>query len=65
MGLDIRIPMGLLFAAIGAILVVAGLVSSNEIFKSSLGINIDLWWGLGMLGFGLTMIFFGMRRKST
>jgi hypothetical protein len=63
MGLDIRIPIGLLFAVVGAILILAGLVLNSEIYRSSLGININLWWGLVMIIFGLTMIFFGKRNK--
>ena len=62
MGLDIRIPIGLLFAVVGAILTLAGLVLNSEVYKSSLGINIDLWWGLVMLAFGLVMILFGVKR---
>ena len=62
MGLDIRVPIGLLFAALGAILVLAGLFLNGEIYRSSLGININLWWGVVMLAFGLIMTFFGTRR---
>lgn len=57
MGLDIRVPMGLMFAIIGAILTVFGLVSNPEIYKThSLGININLIWGLAILAFGLIML---------
>ena len=64
MGLDIRTPIGLLFAAIGAILVLASLFLSSEVYRASLGININLWWGIIMLAFGLLMLFFGAKRKS-
>ena len=57
MGLDIRIPIGLLFGIIGLILVLAGLISNDEIYRSSLGVNVNLWWGLVMLVFGVVMIF--------
>ena len=59
MGLDIRIPIGLLFGLIGSILVLAGLISNDEIYRSSLGLNVNLWWGLVMLIFGVVMIVFG------
>jgi|KBSSwiStaDraftv2_1062776.scaffolds.fasta_scaffold309846_2 hypothetical protein len=61
MGLDIRIPIGLLFGLIGSILVLAGLISNDEIYRSSLGVNVNLWWGLVMLIFGVVMIVFGKR----
>lgn len=61
MRLDIRIPIGLLFGIIGLILVLAGLISNDEIYRSSLGVNVNLWWGLVMLVFGAVMIVFGKR----
>jgi hypothetical protein len=62
MTLDIRIPIGLLFAILGALLVAYGLVSDPAIYRRSLGININLWWGLAMLVFGALMITFGRRK---
>lgn len=59
MGLDIRVPIGLMFSIMGAILVVFGLVSNPEIYKAhSLGININLIWGSFILMFGLAMLLF-------
>ena len=59
MGLDIRWPIGLMFSLIGAMLVVFGLVtgSGNEMYQHSLGINVNLKWGLLLLVFGGTMLF--------
>jgi drug/metabolite transporter (DMT)-like permease len=59
MTLDIRIPIGLLFAILGALLVAYGLISDPKIYQRSLDININLWWGLVMLLFGGLMIFLG------
>ncbi len=56
MSLDIRIPIGLLFAIIGLILVVFGLVSDPAIYQRSLGININLGWGAALTAFGLFML---------
>ncbi len=56
MSLDLRVPIGLLFAALGALLAVYGLVSDPAIYKASLGINVNLWWGLVLAGFGLVML---------
>ena len=58
MGLDIRWPIGLMFTLIGAILVVCGLVTNSdvEMYKRSLGMNINLIWGALLLVFGLLML---------
>jgi intracellular septation protein A len=58
MGLDIRWPIGLMFSLIGAILVVYGFFtrSDKEMLQRSLGLNIDLTWGLLLLAFGLFML---------
>jgi membrane-bound ClpP family serine protease len=55
MGLDIRWPIGIIFTIYGAILMVFGLATNPEVFQSSMGVNIDLWWGVAMLVFGLVM----------
>jgi hypothetical protein len=56
--MDIRLPMGLMFSIIGAIIAVYGAATSgNEMYTQfSLGININLWWGSVMLLFGLAML---------
>ena len=57
MHLDIRIPIGLMFVIIGAILAVFGLVSGQHIYDiHSLGINVNLGWGCVLLAFGLFML---------
>jgi hypothetical protein len=55
MGLDIRMPIGVIFSVYGLILIIFGAVADPAIFQSSLGVNIDLWWGVAMLVFGLVM----------
>jgi hypothetical protein len=57
MKLDLRLPIGLMFSIIGALLVVFGLMSDPEIYERSLGINVNLWWGLVLLAFGLAMLW--------
>jgi len=56
MNLDVRWPIGGMFSSFGAILIVYGLVSSPEIYQRSLGINVNLWWGVVLLVFGVTML---------
>ena len=62
MGLDIRLPMGAFFALIGLILTGYGLLGDKAIYQQSLGINVNLEWGVVLLIFGLIMVFAG--RKS-
>jgi len=55
MGLDIRLPIGIIFTVYGGILIIYGLVVDPAIFVNSAGVNIDVWWGGAMLVFGLVM----------
>ena len=61
MGLDIRLPIGLMFTLFGALLVVYGLLSDKSIYQRSLGININLSWGAMLLVFGVVMLLLGRR----
>jgi hypothetical protein len=54
--LDLRIPIGLLFGLLGLLLVVYGLASSPATYQVSLGINVNVWAGGGMLLFGGLML---------
>ena len=54
MGLDIRLPIGLMFTSIGAILLVYGLVASDA--SQSQGHNVNAIWGAVILGFGVVML---------
>jgi hypothetical protein len=56
MSLDLRIPIGLLFGILGALLAAYGLVSDPAIYRVSLGINVNLWWGLVLIVFGGAML---------
>ena len=62
MGLDIRWPITLLFSIYGIILLVYGFFVDPEVFQTrSLGVNIDLWWGVAMLAFALFMGILALR----
>jgi membrane-bound ClpP family serine protease len=64
MGVDIRLPIGGMFAILGALLVIYGLFTNGDpMYARSLGINVNIWWGLAQLVFGVLMLFFGMRSK--
>ena len=66
MGLDIRLPIGLLFVILGGLLVLQGVLTLNdaELYKKSLDINVNLWWGLVMLAFGGLMAYAGRGRPA-
>jgi len=53
MGLDLRWPIGLMFSLVGALLFVNGLLTGPS--AKALNININLWWGVVLLAFGLFM----------
>jgi type III secretory pathway component EscS len=60
MKLDLRIPLGLLFAIVGLILSIFGaLTRGSAIYEKSAGLNINLIWGVVMLVFGVTMFLLG------
>jgi membrane-bound ClpP family serine protease len=62
MNLDLRIPMGLMFSIVGAIMTIFGLFTrGSSIYERSAGMNINLIWGIVMLVFGLTMFLLGRR----
>jgi len=65
MRLDIRLPIGLLFSLLGVLLVVFGLIADQTVFQPSLGINVNLWWGIVMLVFGVAMFLLGRRGTAT
>jgi len=64
MNFDLRLPIGMMFTLFGAMLTIFGLVSNPEIYKRSLGININLWWGGGLLVFGALMLFLALRKPK-
>jgi hypothetical protein len=66
MNLDLRIPMGLMFTFTGVILSTWGIKTNGntELYAKSLGINANLWWGLVLLAFGLTMFILGQRSQK-
>ena len=62
-GFDIRLPIGALFAVLGALITVYGIATRSDaaLYARSLDLNINLWWGLAMLAFGAGMLTFGTR----
>jgi hypothetical protein len=58
MGLDIKLPIGLMFSIFGIILTIYGLATIGDQMYTdkSLGININIWSGIIMAIFGLAML---------
>ena len=59
MGLDIRWPIGIMFTLISVLLIIEGALHGPS--EKSLGINIDLWWGVLLLVFGIFMLLGAIR----
>jgi hypothetical protein len=64
MGLDVRLPVGVMFAIMGALLVGYGLFGDPAIYTRSLGININLTWGGVLLATGLIFLALAASGRS-
>ncbi len=62
--LDLRLPIGGLFAVLGVMLAGYGLAtaSNTEMYVKSSGMNINLIWGVVMFATGL--IFLGLAKRG-
>ena len=67
MGIDIKFPIGLMFSIFGLLLTLYGLFTHSDtiLYTRSLGININLWSGLGMMIFGSIMLLLSWKSKKT
>ena len=61
MNLDVRWPIGGMFSIFGMTLAGYGVLSDKAIYARSLGINVNLWWGVALLLFGFGMLAFAYR----
>ena len=66
MGLDIKLPIGLMFTILGLLLAIFGLSTAGdeELYRRSLDININLWTGLAMLVVGVLMLITSKLKPS-
>lgn len=62
--LDLRVPIGGLFVALGVILAGYGAATASdvEMYRRTAGLNVNLWWGLTMLVTGA--IFLALARRA-
>lgn len=65
MGMDIRLPIGLMFSLFGVLLIAFGALSDKAIYARSLGININLGWGIVLVLFGGIMLALGRPRPGS
>lgn len=66
MSFDVRVAVGWMFLLIGLLLGFFGYASKDNpaLWVKSLGIDVDLWWGLVLTAFGLTMLALGKRAEK-
>ena len=65
MGLDIRWPIGLMFSLIGVLMAGYGAATNGaEQYQRSLGININLIWGVVLLAFGVMMLLLAWKNRA-
>ena len=65
MKFDLRIPIGLLFSLYGVILSLHGAFSDPAMNERSLGMNVNLTWGLVLLVFGVAMLLLSRGKGDT
>lgn len=56
MGLDVRLPIGLMFVTIGLLLVGYGVLAAD-----TSGASINAWWELTLLAVGVLMLWLAWR----
>ena len=64
MGFDIRLPLGILFSLVGALLVLQGLVAGPSTAPGSTGEPVNLVWGTVVLAFGLVCLRLARRKRA-
>ena len=66
MNFDLRLPVGLMFSVYGVILVILGVATEGgQMYtEHSLGININLVWGVVLLSFGSLMLAAALRGRN-
>lgn len=66
MGVDIKLPIGLMFSIFGVLLTLFGLFTKSDkvLYEPSFGVNVNLWVGIFMLVFGLAMLLMAVAGKK-
>ena len=61
MNFDLRLPIGIMFSFYGVLLVLYGLLGDKAQYARSLGLNINLIWGIVLFVFGVVMLVLSRR----
>jgi len=64
MKLDIRVPIGVLFSVLGAILIGYGLLIGPPTAGIAVGVNLNAWWGAVLMAFGVLMLWLARRTAA-
>ena len=62
--LDIRVPVGVMFGAMGVLLAGYGLFGDQSIYARSLGLNINLVWGSVLIVFAACLLILSARART-
>jgi len=63
--MDVRMPIGLLCAGIGLLLILAGFITpAAELKLEAIGFNLNLVWGAVMLAFGVGAMVLALRAEK-
>jgi hypothetical protein len=61
--MDLRYPIGGLFVVLGLLLGGYGIATggNTEMYVRATGVNVNLWWGVIMLAFGVLFLIMATR----
>ncbi len=62
MGPDLRLPIGLMFTLVAVVLVTYGILDPGA-HAPLTNFNVNLYWGLVLLVFGIGMLVLGLRAQ--
>ena len=65
MGLDVRVPVGVMFGIMGLLLAGYGVLGDQTIYAKSLGININAIWGSVLIVFAAVLLILSSRHRSS
>jgi len=65
--MDVRVPIGGLLSVLGVLVAGYGVatIGQPQVYAKSLAFNVNLWWGLFMLIFGVALLGLVRRRRDT
>jgi hypothetical protein len=62
MGLDVRVPVGLMLGIMGVLLLGYGVLGDQSIYARSLGLNVNAIWGSVLLVVAAVLLILAARR---